>query len=118
MKNKKWEESWNNRHLIVNRVTKVGALNFLKKHQKYYVQKLKMGRHPKDGFVVYYDLPIEPMDALISFLNIDKESVKEWSDGSFTLDHKTDVEFILTKRPTEKYMATLGHHMGYYIHQN
>lgn len=54
-----WRETWSPRQKINLFSNETSALRYAEKVQKKYEQPLHIDIHPKDGFVVYYNLPEE-----------------------------------------------------------
>lgn len=55
-----WREEWANRNLLTRRDTMVQIEKWVLKHQKDYELPIKIGIHPKDGFVAYTEQPQKP----------------------------------------------------------
>ena len=51
----RWRELWNERQKVRPFATLGPALRYAEKKQPNYKETLKVGLHPKDGYVVFYE---------------------------------------------------------------
>lgn len=54
--NNDWRAVWNYRVKITLATSKASAIKWVEKHRPEYGQELKVDEHPKDGWVVYYQI--------------------------------------------------------------
>jgi hypothetical protein len=50
-----WREAWRTRQKVTRKDTEGSAIVWILKHRHEYEQDLKIGLHPKDGYVVYHE---------------------------------------------------------------